>query len=128
MSKFIEASLVLIFSIAFTTLIMVVVLPVHALGGGGSAAKSEGFQSAVYVEGIRSCPASGATEGSCPFLARQLAGAACPYIAATAAASGCPAFSPRDSTTTCPYTGKEKLPDPRMKLASIDPAPTAQDS
>lgn len=74
MSKYIEASLVLTFSIAITLLIMVVVFPVHALGGANSAAMIGGVQPAVYVEGARSCPATGNTMEERPILAHVRCG------------------------------------------------------
>jgi hypothetical protein len=121
MSKFIEASLVLTSTIAITALLLVAVLPVHALGGVSSAAAINGVQAAVHVEGVRTCPATGENTGECPFLTQRSSAAACPYLAAVAAASGCPALSPRDSAASCPYQDGKKLPDPRMKIARADP-------
>lgn len=128
MSKTIEASLVLISSIAITALIMVVVFPVHALGDTIPASAADGVQPAVYVEGARSCPATGKATGECPFLAERTSGVSCPYLAAIAAASGCPAFSPQSSAPTPPSEDGNDLPDPRMKLARVDADPTARGS
>jgi hypothetical protein len=126
MSKIIEASLVLISSIAITALIMVVVFPVHALGVAIPATAADGVQPAVYVEGARSCPATGKITGECPYLAQRSSAVSCPYLAALAAASGCPALSERDSATACPYADGHELPDPRVKIAQAKVEPTVQ--
>jgi hypothetical protein len=126
MSKIIEASLVLISSIAITTLSMLAVFPAHALGGATVATLGDTVQPAVYVEGARSCPATGKTTGECPYLAQRSSAVSCPYRAAIAAASGCPALSERDSATARPYADGHELPDPRMKIARADATPTEE--
>jgi len=102
MRSTIEATLILTLSAALTLLIMAVIFPRHALGGGAPALDAPSIQPAVFVHGTHERPGT-ATSPLKPRVADQAAVTACPYLAALAAASKCPASPEMSTTTACPF-------------------------
>jgi hypothetical protein len=152
MRPYIHAALLLALSIAITALIMVVVFPVHALGGASPTAAGSDVIPAVFVEGewdmpndsgpIPTCPflAEGRTGTRCPYLAGFDAGSdatpdmtrraqtpverACPGLSAFTAASRCPALSVPAPGSSCPFLGGVRSHDPPLWGHEDDPAAT----
>jgi len=102
----IEATLVLTLSVVLTLLIMAVIFPQHALGGGAPALQPTSIQPAVLVYQTRERPGT-AESRSIPGAEDQATGFACPYLEARAAASKCPAAPKKGATTACPFLLKK---------------------
>jgi hypothetical protein len=130
MSKYIQATLTLLSSIAITILITAAVVPAHARGDGDERTTVPGIRHAVMVEHTGSptgdlsaaqiCPAVAHIEtgSSCPYLAglaskyggtphgsgdpKATASSQCPYLASRAANAGCPAISAGAESSACP--------------------------
>jgi len=107
MRSTLEATLILTLSVVLPLLIMAIIFPSHALGGGAPALHSPSIQPAVFVHGIHDRPGT-AESPSNPGAAGQAAVTACPYLAALAAASHCPASPEMSTTTACPYLLKRQ--------------------
>jgi hypothetical protein len=102
MRSTLEATLILTLSVVLTLLIMAVIFPRHAFGGGAPALQSPSIQPAVFVHGIHDRPGT-AESPLKPGAAGQTIETACPYLAALAAASQCPASPEMSTTSACPY-------------------------
>jgi hypothetical protein len=102
MRQIIEASLVLVFAILLTVVIMAVIFPRHALGGLNAAAESPRNQPAVFIHSTSERPGTGdcGTDQSFADRGQKIE---CPYLAALTAASKCPAAPERSDGLTCPY-------------------------
>lgn len=101
----IEAALVSSLSIALTVLIMAVVFPIHALGGGASSLEAPSVQPAVFVHGTHERPGAGMSPTDSGATG-EAAGSACPYLAAVAAASKCPMAPKSSAAAACPFLSK----------------------
>jgi hypothetical protein len=123
MRAFIEASLVLMISIVLTLLIMAVIFPRHALGGGKPAVDFPRIWPAVFIYGIHDRPGTGGGPLA-PRFADRTESTGCPYLAALAAASMCPAAPQRDAGMTCPYL--MKLRQQALEAKSPPVAPRGQ--
>jgi len=107
MRSTLEATLILTLSVVLTLLIMAIIFPSHALGGGAPALHSPSIQPAVFVHGIHDRP--GTMESPLkPGAAGQTIETTCPYLAALAAATQCPASPEMSTTTACPYLLKRQ--------------------
>jgi hypothetical protein len=124
MRALIDATLLLSLSIALTLLILIVIFPRHALGGGGPELQSTAVQPAVLNDGNHNRP--GLTDDSTnPGLAEGERRGHCPYLAALAAPTACPARPGSRTTSPCPYL-LEKLRQV-IGAAGQPAAPFAQD-
>jgi len=123
MRQFIEASLVLTLSIVITLIIMAVIFPRHALGGGQPVLNSPGIWPAVFIYGIHDRPG---TDGSIPFLqfADRIPRSRCPYLEALAAGSRCPATPEPQTRFRCPYL--EGLHRQLVEAERVPDAPRGQ--
>ncbi len=101
MRSTIEATLILTLSVVLTLLIMAVIFPRHALGGGASDHQKSSIEPAIFVYGTHAVPgtnqsptAPGAedrtTESECPFLADRAKTQKCPVNPKPGAATACP--------------------------------------
>lgn len=103
MRKTVEASVILAASVAITTLIVSLIVPVHALGSRPEPAAASSVRPAVFVAalGARAVPATGGAV--CPYLAGRaaLASSGCPYLRAVAASS-CPYAAEGGGSGACP--------------------------
>jgi hypothetical protein len=102
MRKFIEASLVLVFAMMLTLVIMAVIFPRHVLGGGRPTHQNSKTLPAVFVYGTHEQPGSNGSSMDTR-IADQRDSTGCPYLAALAAASKCPATPRRNAGSVCPY-------------------------
>ena len=106
MRSTIEAALILTLSVVVTLLIMAVIFPRHALGGGTPALQSPSIQPAIYVYGTHERPGT-VQSPSIPGAQDHATEIVCPYLAALAAASKCPAAPEKGVTTSCPFLMKK---------------------
>lgn len=111
MRSALEATLILSLSIFVTLLVMAVVFPIHALGGGEQGLDAPAIQPAVFVHGVHDRPGS-AGSTSAPQLDGRNQKTVCPYLAALAAASGCPALEGTDAGSACPYLERRHRESP----------------
>jgi hypothetical protein len=102
MRQFIESSLVLVFAILLTVVIMAAIFPRHLLGGLDHEVESPTILPAVFIDSTHDRPGSSGDATDRKF-AGQGKSDECPYLAALAAASKCPAAPERNSGLTCPY-------------------------
>jgi hypothetical protein len=149
MAKYLQASLILLVSIAIAALIVVAVLPAHARGDATEQAKVPGITPAVLVEHLeysqdktaQTCPAleQPASGTSCPYLAGmaskdgrhpqstpkadRVAESACPYLSSLAASSGCPALPTQSEGTGCPYLSGKDQSDSSPQSGEAEKAP-----
>ena len=102
MRSFVEASLVVFFSLVVTVLILAVIIPRHPLVDGNLAVEPPAMSPAVFVEGTHERP--GRTgNGLHPRITQEQQTVLCPYLIALAAASACPAAPERPSESPCPF-------------------------
>jgi hypothetical protein len=111
--KTVEASLILLLSVAATVLVVALIAPTHPLGDRAGSAPSSAVRPAVLVDGAGPRAVAGPAAQTCPFLALRAArpDSPCPYLRAVAAASSCPFGAGVDAPRACPRArGAEPRP------------------
>ena len=97
-----EATLILTLSVVLTLLIMGVIFPRHALGGGAPAIQSSAIVPAVFVYGTHNVPDADHPPTK-PGTSDRATKSECPYLAARARALKCPSATDHGAMTACPF-------------------------
>lgn len=120
MRPYIEASLVLVFSIVTTLLIMAAIFPRHALGSGVPLAESPRISPAVFIHGTHERPGT-APHSTMPRRTDRVESTRCPYLEALRAASRCPVASRRGAESPCPYLQGIAAAEPEIEDSLAKP-------